>query len=231
MSKKIDRAMHGPGMGEIVLGVILSLILGASLAAVLLMIKPVQTVKALPKEPDAGVVYYLQGSRDSGKARQALAKRKAFVEGQSVTVNEAELNSIAASAAAPSPPPAPAANGKAAPTAAASGLLQPGRIDFRIRDGVMQIGVPVTIDLSFLSFSTKLQVQARGGFARQGDGFAFVPETLLIGSCPLQRVPVIGNLALKYLLGASTIPEDIATPWAKVADVSVEGDALKLVMQ
>ena len=70
------------------------------LGALLLVFRPVVTVKEEPKERDRGVVYYVEGSRDPSKARQALAKRKAFTDGQSITITEEEINALIA------PPPA-----------------------------------------------------------------------------------------------------------------------------
>ena len=85
---KVDRAIHGPGWAEVILGALLALLLGIVLGAVLLIVKPVLAVKEVPKEPVAGAVYYVEGSRDTSKAKQVLAKRKAFVDGQSIKVTE-----------------------------------------------------------------------------------------------------------------------------------------------
>lgn len=246
MSKKIDRAIHGPGWGEVILGALLSAVLGVVIGAALLILKPVAVVKELPKEPVAGTVYYIEGSRETAKAKQALAKRKAFAQGQSVTVNEDEINSLVTPAGPPGTPPAPKpgekaapkagdkaapkADEKAAPAAApvAGGMLAAGTPNFRIRDGAMQIAVPVTINL--LDLGQKVTVQARGGFAKQGSGFVFEPGTLYVGSCPVQRLPFVGDYVRKQILSAQAVPEDIATSWAKLASVTIEGDTLKLAM-
>src|SRR5687768_17187418 len=108
MSIKIDRATHGPSWVEVILGAVLSAILGVALAAVLLIVRPVTPVKVMPKEADRDpkAVYYIEGSRDVTKGRQAPAKRKAFAEGQSVTVVEDELNALAAVQAIPAAPKA-----------------------------------------------------------------------------------------------------------------------------
>lgn len=239
MSKKIERAIHGPGWAEVILGAVLSAGLGIVLGAALLILRPVVVVKEMPKEPVAGAVYYLAGSNDTSKAKQALAKRKAFAQGQSVTVNEDELNSLVTPAAAPATPPpakpgakgAPKAEEKAAPAPAAAaggGMLATGAPNFRIRGGAVQIAVPVTINV--LDLGQKVTVQARGGFVKQGAGFSFQPDTLLVGSCPVQRLPFVGGYVQKQFLSAQAVPEDIATSWAKLANVTVEGDALKLAM-
>jgi len=225
MSTKIDRAVHGPGWGEIILGVVLSLALGVALGALVLIIKPTETVRAMPKEPAANVIYYLEGSRDSSRGREASAKRQAFVAGRSVTVNEAELNALAVAAAARAPAAATAPG--AEKPAAEAGWLTTEALNFRINDGALQVGVPATVSL--FGISQKFVVQARGGFARKGGEFSYEPETFLVGSCPIQRLPLVAGIAKKMFFGRS-IPEDIATAWPKLSDVSIEGDTLKLAM-
>ena len=78
----------GPSWTEVFLGAFLALALGIALGALSLMLKPVLTVKELPKEADrvASAVYYIEGSRDGNKGSQAETKRKNFAAGQSVSV-------------------------------------------------------------------------------------------------------------------------------------------------
>jgi hypothetical protein len=242
MSKKIDRATHGPGPIEIVLGVLLSVVLGIVLGAVLLVLRPVVVEKEMPKEPVKGAVYYIEGSRDSSKAKQALAKRKAFVEGQSVSVTEAEINSLLASSTPPAAPSAATKGGdkaktpekgkaKEAPpgTAPASGeTLAIGQANVRINGGELQVGVPVT--LSALGLDQKVIVQARGGFVKKENGFVYEPSSLYFGSCPVQRLPFLADYVRNKALATQSIPEDIKTSWTKLANVSIEGNALKLTM-
>lgn len=244
MSKKIDRAAHGPSWTEIILGVVLSLVLGVVLGAVLLVMRPVVVAKEAPKDPDPKAVYFIEGSRDTAKARQALAKRKAFVEGQSVTVTEDEINALAA----PTPTPAPGAKAgekkadpkaktdpkakeaeKAAPAAAAAdGAFAVGQPNFRVREGKVHIGVPVTINV--LGLGEKVMAQASGGIVKKGDLFVFDPDTLYIGSCPVQRLPMVAGYVRNAFIAAQPIPEDIKTSWMKLANVSIEGNAVKLTM-
>jgi hypothetical protein len=239
MSKKIDRATHGPGMVEIVLGVVLSIILGVALGAVLLILRPTPTGKDVPKEPAKGVVYYIEGSKDTSKAKSALAKRKAFVEGQSVTVTEDEINSlINPTAATPPPPPAKAGDKAKAPEKGkeAAGAAAPasdetvavGQPNVRINNGEMQIGVPVTINA--LGLGQKVIVQARGGFVKKDSGFVFEPSSMYFGSCPLDKLPFLAGYVQDKALAMQPIPEDIKTSWAKLANVTIENNALKLTM-
>ncbi len=239
MSKKVDRVVNGPGWGEVFLGAFLSLLLGAVLGAVLLVIRPVAQVKDLPKEADRvkNTVYYIEGSRDTGKARQALAKRKQFAEGQAVAVTEDEINSLmpAANTPAAAAPKAGAKKDekkdeKAAPAApASSDLLASAPPTVRIRDGVFQVGAPVTVNL--MGLSHKVLVHGKGGFAKKGDVFVFAPDQLYLGSCPVQRVPFLGSYVMDKFVSSQTVPEDIATAWRKLTSVTVEGSTLKLAVQ
>src|SRR5690606_27178828 len=93
MSNQFDRAAHDPGWGEVILGAVLSLLLGAVLGALILVTRPVQTVRELPKEEERprDAVYYIEGSRSAAKAREVPGKMKAFAQGQSINVTEDEI--------------------------------------------------------------------------------------------------------------------------------------------
>ncbi|MEX2045344.1 MAG: hypothetical protein WD941_08325 [Opitutus sp.] len=230
MSKKIDRAVHGPGVGEIILGVVLSLALGAVLGAVVLMIRPVQAVKEMPKEEDrvSGAVYYIEGSKMTSRAGQAAAKRKAFTAGQSVTATEDEINSLITVSKPPAPnAPKDAKQGAEAP--AGGETIAVGTPNVRISDGKVQVAAPVTLNV--FGFSQKMVVQARGEFVKGGEGFVYEPSELYVGSCPVERVPVLSGYVRKKVLAAQPIPEEIATAWKLVSDITVEGNALRVSMQ
>src|SRR5476651_2314446 len=99
-AKKADMSAQEPGWAEVILGAALSVVLGVALGIVVLAIKPLLPVKEMPKEPVAGMIYYIQGSHETGKSKQAPAKRKMFAGGGSVAVTEDEINSFL-----PAPPP------------------------------------------------------------------------------------------------------------------------------
>jgi len=222
----------GPSWTEVVLGAILSLALGIVLGALSLILRPVVSVKELPKEADrvANAVYYIEGSRDTTKGDLAEAKRKNFAAGQSVTVNEDELNLLAGSKNPPTPTPAPKAKAKPGetplpPMTADAKVMPP---NFRIRDGVMQVAVPTKVNV--LGFEQKVVLLAKGDFTREDGKFVFAPASMTLGSCPLDRVPYAKNFALKKLLGSQDLPEDIAASWGKLIVARVEGNELKLTM-
>jgi hypothetical protein len=226
MSKKLDRQLYGPSMTEVLFGAVLSLLLGMVLAAVYLVLLPVTQVKELPKERIDGVVYYIEGSRDTSKARQASAKQKAFLQGATVTVNEDEINTIIAPApvAPPTPTKKPASGAPAAATAVQG--LTAGTPNFRIKDSVLQMGIPLQV--SALGFEQKVVLQTRGGFTKIGEVFAFQPSELYLGSCPLQRLPGVPQALLRRVLASVTVPPEMSVAWAKLSDVAVDGSNLRL---
>ena len=225
MSRKIDRALHGPSWLEVFLGAALSLLLGVVLGAVVLIFKPVVVVRQMPKEDaiDPKAVYYIEGTKEASRSRNALAKRKAFASGQTVTVTEDEINSLIAQPAAPR-----AAGSAPAADAESEDTLAVGTPNVRLRDGTMQVGVPVTLNLPGLS--KKFTVQTQGGFEKQGGIFVYEPDVFYFGSLPLQRLPLVANLARDKFLDAQEIPEDIKTAWAKLSGVSIEGNILNLTV-
>lgn len=249
-AKKRDMSAHEPSWTEVILGAALSVVLGVALGIFVLAIKPLAGVREMPKEPVAGATYYVVGSRDSSKARQAPAKRKTFAQGGSVNVTEDEVNSFLAAPPPPVPPagaktksgekpkapapvpakaPAPAKAGeKAAPAPAGGEMLAVGEPNFRFHDGSVQITVPVSVNV--LGLEQQLTVLAKGAFVKKGETFKFEAETLYLGSCPVQRVPFLNSFVANKFLASQPVPEDIATAWSKVASVAVEGNVLKLTM-
>jgi hypothetical protein len=227
MSRKINRALHGPSWVEVILGALLSFVLGVLLGAALLIFRPVVVVKELPKgdKLDPKAVYFVEGSRDSTKGREAAAKRKMFAEGRSVTVVEDELNALTGPAATFAPPAGKAAEKPAAP--AGDDMLATGTPNFRVRDGALQIGVPVTLNL--LGITEKVIVQTRGGFQKR-DGFVYEPDVFYVGCLPLQRLRYVVKYARERFLNPQAVPEDIKAAWPKLANVAIQGNTLTLTM-
>jgi len=225
MSKKIDRALYGPSWTEVIFGALLSIVLGVVLAAAYLITKPVTTVKEMPKEPVAGMVYHIEGSKDATKGRSWVAKRQQLVAGMSVTVTEEELNTAVTALNTPAPKKAGAKEEPAAEPAK-PGAFTAGAPNFRIRNQEMQIAVPVTVNTLDLGLS--ILVQARGDFEKQGDQFVFSPKSLFVGSCPVEKIPGLAGVVMQRFVGAQKLPEDVAGAWAKLASVSIDGARLKL---
>ena len=249
MSTKINRATYGPSWTEVILGALISLLLGVVLGAGLLVLRPAIVAKSTPKEGERvrGAVYYIEGSRDSAKAKEAQQKLKAFAGGQSVTVVEDELNALAnAKAGGPAAPGAGGEKGKttdkgkapakgkevakAAPPAVAGEMFAIGAPNFRIHEGALQVAVPVTVTVNVLDLGLKFIAQARGGITKKGSAFAFDATELYLGSCPVQRLPFLAGYVSEYLFAVQSLPDDVRGSWAKLAGVTIEGSKLKLTM-
>ena len=249
MNRRIYRAARGPSWAEVILGAALSVALGVVLGALFLAFRPVVAVKELPPEGErvAGAVYLLEGSRDPGKARLATSKKKAFIEGQSVTLTEDELNVLAGPAPAPRPVAANAvkgapANAKApapkAPvpaTAPKAGAAPETPVDtfargtpvFRLREDDVQIAVPITVNA--LGLGSIVVVRTNGQFTKQGEAFAYESGEMYVGSLPVHRVPFLAAYAREQFY-AQPVPDEVATAWKKLAKVAVVGSSLQLTM-
>lgn len=244
--RRLKGVPNGPGWFEVIFGAVLSVALGGVLGVALLCVAPVTVVKELPAEADRDplATYFVEGSRDAGKGKNAKDKRKAFAEGQSVSVSEDDLNLLAGPPVSFGTPrqavpkggaqPAPKAPAPAAPVAAKTAkpdgdqeMFATGTPNFRLHENTLQIGVPVTVNA--LGVRQKIVVQARGTFAKQGEVFAFEPEKIFVGACPVHRVPYLDGYVRAKLL-AQKMPEEIAASWAKLASVAIEGNTLRLKM-
>ncbi|PTX90772.1 hypothetical protein [Opitutus sp. ER46] len=223
---KIDRAVHGPGWGEVILGAVLSLILGIALGAILLILRPVVVAKELPKEPVPGKTYFVEGQRgDVARGKAVLARREALARGEPIRLTEADVNGLILALA----PATPAAKPGAPAAAPSNETLAAGTPNVRIRDGVVQIGVPVTVNA--LGFQQKLIAQARGGFVKRGDVFVYDPSEIYLGSCPVQRLPFLASYVRRQVAASQSVPEDVVMAWSRLTRVTVEKDTLVLAMQ
>ncbi len=232
-NKKIERALRGPGLFEIIFGVILSVALGILLGAVHLALKPVVIVKEkeLPKDAaDNSIyrpVYYVEGSTDVAKSQQWKRKQQILIEGQAgeISLTEEEINAfLAASIRVPAAPlpAAPAAGKPAAPVPPAP------RVNVRISDSVFQFSMPTTTSL--LGLDLPLFLQLRGGFVHGAEGFTFDPAEFYIGSLPIHRVPGLAGWLIKRMVAAQPPPQELAASWRKVTNVALDGNTLKLTL-
>src|SRR5208283_812387 len=160
VSRKIERAKHGPSVLEVFLGAALSLVLGVAAALVYLIVQPVQIGLPDSKAEPMGPVTYVKGTQDEDHGKQWLRKKQLFTEGTSVDLNEDELNAWITAGTEPEPPKAadtkPPAPGKPAEPAAASKLIQFGTQNFRIANKMLQIGTEGEIDLDMVGIKRSL---------------------------------------------------------------------------
>jgi hypothetical protein len=226
MKSKVQRQNDGPGWVEVIFGAALSLVLGVVIAAAYLVFKPVTTVKELPKVIDPHVVYFVEGTKDSSKARDLGMKRKLLLPGNTVVFNEDELNFL-------SVPPAPAAAPKKMelpqPAAPAGDTFSAGNPNFRIRKDVLQVGLPVKV--TALDMTADLVVQARGNFAKVGDTVVFQANEFYLGSCPLSRLPAARDYVINYISNHAKIPDEVVAAWKGLADAKVEGNNVRLTLR
>lgn len=215
---KVEKALYGPSLFEVALGAVLGLAFGVFVACVMLLFRPQLSVRELPKEPAKGAVYYLAGSADAGRARGWQAKEQQLASGAAVSVNEAELNAWASARTA-----------TAKSDAKETRFLTVNGLNFRLADDHLQIALVVKFD--YFGLAKDFTLQTRGGFARSGDGFSFVPEQLYLGSCPVHLIPGVSGVMMRTLFSKQSLPDEVRSAWSKVTAVAVEGGMLAIATQ
>lgn len=215
--KQIKRDLYGPSLFEVTIGALISLVLGGVLAASYLVAQPVQTVRSLPREPDPDRVYYVMGSARSSEGGQWLRKKQMIGEegALAISLTSDELNTWHSSSETKPD------------SAAGAGVISAKSINFRIHDGALQVGLPCEISLP--GFSRSFVVQARGGFATDGDRFTFQPQEIMIGQLAAHKLPIVGGFVMNRIFAAQEIPSEMEDDWDSLDDVSIQGDKLVLV--
>lgn len=227
-NKRLERAQHGPGLFDITFGVVLSLALGVALAAVHLIFKPVEVVAKPPEAPTPGQVYFVEGAVNSGKSRQWTRKRQTLSEGApaEIVFTEEELNAWFASATPQANQPK---KKDEADAAAATNFYVPERVNFRIQDGALQMGV--VGKFSVFGWEQPLVVHTRGTFEPGLNGYVFKADQLFVGSLPAHAVPNLAPWLMNRVFAAQQFPDDLKTAWQKVQLAAVEGNTLRLVVR
>lgn len=237
--KQLERALYGPSLFEITLGVVLSVVLGVALGVVFLVFKPVEVVKEkdLPRLEDRipGLVYYVEGSADRTRGKQWIRKRQALLAGTpgEIVFTEDELNAWSTSGTKQPAAKKPAPKGKDATAEkppVPEELFTPSALNFRIRDGALQVGSPASLNLSMLQLSVPVVFQARGGFAKSGDMFMYAPNEIWVGSLPVHSIPGAREYIMKTLAKTDMLPEDALNAWRRVSAVEVDGKALRVTI-
>ena len=223
-TKANARAQHGPGMFEILFGALLSLGLGGALGIVCLVIRPVEKVKELPKDPVGPAiyqpVYFIAGSADSNKTpaferqsahggparhnRQPDGRRIEPVRGVDRVHRRPRRRRAAPNRR---PPPSRRWRQRAGQTGGISAVeiaqLPPGSANFRIHDGALQIAVPG--DLQSPGNRFPVAPANAGRICPRGQPMAspFNPDTLCVGSLPVHRLPGVSAWIFKRLLASA----------------------------
>ena len=178
-------------------------------------------VTSIPKDAPAGAIYLIEGAHDFNKDSEIEEAKKTFLAGGSVSISEGELNQYLGDLGKPADSSKPADK-----PAAPAGLVSPGPLNVRMKDGKIQFSSTVTI--SALTVSIPLIVQATGSFSKHGTAFAFDPETFYVGGCPMQRFLFLRDWVEAKLLFPQAVPEDLAAAWSKLVDVSIDSSGLQL---
>jgi hypothetical protein len=197
----------------------LSGLAGAGLAAALLAIQPVKRVKELPaaSERERGAVYFVEGQRDPARMRAAPAKIESLLRGQRVTFAEEDINGLLEAGMA--------ARGKAPDEAA----VLPGTPNVRIRNGVVQVALEVTVNV--LGLKQKILVQARGGFVAESGQWIFAPQEVMVGGLPLERIPLaVGWVQARWLDPRRFLPE-LAAAWNRIGQIAVEDSVVRVSLR
>jgi len=219
MSSRNDRAINGPSWTEVTIGALLCVGIGAVLAGAWLMMKPVEKVRSLPNEPKQGVVYFIEGARNGSIGSAWERKTQLFVTGTSVDLVEQELNEAARQLLSN----AQKAKGKRT----RDGLITQGQLNFRINDGELQMALPLALNL--YGMRAEVHVVSRGGFVKKGERFVYEPSSIHVGSCPIERLPLIGGVLIRKFLEAMSQQEEIKAAWDALENVTVDGGRLHLV--
>lgn len=219
MSSRNDRAINGPSWTEVTIGALLSVGIGMVLAGVWLALKPIEKVRSLPDEPKPGVVYFIEGSRNGSIGAAWERKTQLFVSGASVDLVEQELNEAARQMSSDTQ--------KAKGKDPEEGLITPGQLNFRISDGELQVALPLALNI--YGMKSEVQVVSRGGFVKKGERFVYEPSSIYVGSCPIERLPQIGEILLGKIWEAMSQQEEIKSAWDSLQNVTVQGRSLRLV--
>jgi hypothetical protein len=235
--KKIEKALYGPSTTEVALGALLGFLLGVVVAVVYLVWKPVQRVPQMPKDVVANVVYFIPGSENSTRGRGWQAKLKTLTNGGTVTFNEEELNAFAATIEPPptgtssqsaegAKPAKPGDPAKPADAKPQGNFFTSSGLNFRIlKNDLLQISMKCAVN--YYGIGTEVFVVATGTFARNGDAYAFQPETYYFGSCPLHKLPIGSAFVTNRILGSFKLPDSMRA-WDKISSMKIEGGVIKV---
>ena len=221
MAKSLDQ--QSPGIAGVIIGATLSIVLGALLAGIHLIFKPVEIVKALPKEPVDGVRYYVEGggAAAAGKAWERKAEALATGRGE-VGFAEGDLNAWAQATFKTTPEAEEAKK-------AATFLLAPGTPNLRLVGGELQLGV--VTELVYFGTITPLVVQAHGGFEQDAAGWRYAPKEVYLGYFPLHRIPALLGLVAARVGAEGNLPPEVATVLTRATAITVTPEEFVVRMQ
>jgi len=195
---------------------------GVFIAAVFLIVKPVNEVKRMPGEDDIKPgVYYVEGQRSGIDGAGWVAKRNELISETpfEFTLNEQEFNQWSSLSFGERRKELMVELGKA--------KIEPGIPLFRIADDSLQVGIP--IEINGVGENRQIILQAVGTFVEEKNrGFQFRPDKVYLGSCRIPNFRGISSLVVRSLAGVMSVPEDVRAAWPSITTAQVEGDVVKL---
>lgn len=216
MAINLDR--KSPGVVGIVFGATLSVALGALLGLLNLVAQPVEIVRALPKEPVAGLLYYVKGDATGiGRAWEVKADQLAAGRAGVFGFSETDLNAWSG---------ATFEEVKIEQTEKEnSAMMIAGTPNFRLVEREVQVGT--VNQLVFFGAEASLVLQARGGFVRTNGRWVFQPSEAYLGGLPLHRAPVLAELVARRFGPTGTVPAAVEKVLASADKLEIsEGELL-----
>jgi hypothetical protein len=222
MAKASDKN-KGPRPVEIAISAVLSVILGLLGAAVFLALQdPVeQTSVPSEEEREFGRVYYVPGNPGGQQHATWTVKREVVQRGRSGTVPlvAEELNQWAATEwreRRPGESSGPVLH------------VRPGIPRFRMEDSVFHVNLP--LEWSAFGQSREFKSQAHGGFTRRGGIHVFDHDRVYIGSMPVPNLFGLSNSVVRRVVNSFEVSQELRDGWARLEDVTVEGETLRLTI-
>jgi hypothetical protein len=200
-----------PGVFGIIIGAVLSTVLGALLGVLHLASQRVEVVAEAPKEPAAGTRYFITGEppKDSGRSMERKLDQLEN-PGAEVAFSEGELNAWSHQTFKPTQLEEAEKNGAV--------MIVAGRPNFRFVGKELQLGMEN--ELVVFGSSAPLVLQARGGFEHAGDKMRFKASEAYLGALPLHRLPA-GVLEAVGERFAPVAPKELAAVLDQASAISV----------
>jgi len=216
MAKSLDQ--KDPGLAGVIIGAMLSVVLGAVLAGFHLVFKPVEIVKVPPKDPVAGVRYYVEGGGAAAAGKAWERKTEALATGRGeVGFEEGDLNAWAQGTFKSTPEAEEAKKN-------ATFLLAPGTPNLRLVGNELQLGT--VAEFIYFGSVNKLVVQARGGFESTGEGWRYAPKEVYLGCLPVHRIPALLELVAARFGAPGGLPPEVVTVLARATAITVTPEEL-----
>ncbi|AKC82152.1 hypothetical protein IMCC26134_04000 [Verrucomicrobia bacterium IMCC26134] len=152
-----------------------------------MIMRPVEVVRALPKEAVKGTRYYVEGPDASASGTKWKTKLKRIGDQKSgeIAFSDADLNAWAANTFK---------KVELEKGAAPSFALLAGIPNFRVEGDQLQVGT--VNDLIVLGGVCKLVIEAKGSFTKGANGWSFIPTEVYFGGLPTHKFPLLNSMLM-----------------------------------